>query len=82
MLDAGPAQCPQLDTELTEQLEPLEKHGEDLAMRVAQNTLLAEWVASDSALYYVWPEAGRFIRLHWSEVRASSVSRATRAYSL
>jgi hypothetical protein len=78
LLDAGPAQCPQLEVELEKQLESFERHGEDLAIRVARNTLLAEWVASDSALYYVWPEAGRFSRLDWSEVKASSVSRATR----
>ncbi len=77
-LDAGPAQCPQLEAELEERFAARYGSSEDLANEVALNAFEAEWLATESAVYYVWPSAGLLFRLAWPDVTKVSVSGASR----
>lgn len=77
-LDAGPARCSYLAEELGRLMGSRQGADEDLATTLALNELEAEWVATDSALLYVWPDAGLLCRLSWSDVESVSLGRPSR----
>ena len=81
-LDAGVAKSPTLDKFLRDQLKA--KTGARLSgsqtRRLGSD---AEWVATDAALYYAWPQViednpGWFVRAEWSDILDLSLGRAGR----
>ena len=76
-LDAGVAQCRWLDKVLRKRLEA--DSGVRLPwFRARALASEAEWVATDVALYYVWPDVEQLVRVEWSEIETLSLSRASR----
>ena len=77
-LDAAPAKSPGIDRKLKKRL--VAEGGRDAlrTMRRIRPADEAEWVASNIAFYYVWPDVGRYWRAAWSEIEALSLSRASR----